>query len=170
MLPEEQEALTPAELRLRTLLRILFFFYLAAALFYLLPSITFIPGFLKPFSFINDAAFANNSTIKMLLFSSLCYVGAADVRRHLIAVEAIIVTMLLGAVAGLLIFFFVKNNYPVYMGSKAVPIKTLILASTLFDIALNVLLIIFYRKAQRDRYQLHYFSPMQFRTMIALPM
>ncbi len=165
---ENAHSLTKAELRLKLLLRILFFFYLAAFFLYLLPPIFGVPGFLKPYPFINDPACANNSTIKMLLFVSLCYVGYADVRKNLIAVEAMIVTMFIGAVSGLLLFFFAKNNYHIQIGSRSVGIRKVILFSSLFDLAINVVLVIFYRSAQKARYTLRYFSPMQFRTMRTL--
>src|SRR5579875_1826761 len=123
--------ITAQELRLKTFLRLLFFFYLGAIFLNLLPSITFVPGFLKPYSFINDAAFVNNSVIKMGLFTALCFMGAADVRKYLVAVEVMIFVMLLATLSGLLLFLFVKNNYWLQVGSKPIRIKTIILYSTI---------------------------------------
>ncbi len=160
--------LTPQELRLRLFLRILFFFYIGAVLLYLLPGITFIPDFLKPYTFINDPAFANNSTIKMGLFVVLCFMAAADVRKFLIAAEVIIVVMMLAIISGILIFCFAKNNYVLMMGDKPVTIKTTILYSTIFDAVINAGLIFFYVTAQKARYHLSYFSAMQFRALQAV--
>ena len=75
MLPNQSEVLTPQELRLKTFLKALFFLLYVGALFlYLLPAITFIPDFLKPYGFLNDAeAYANNSSIKMGIFAALVF-------------------------------------------------------------------------------------------------
>jgi choline dehydrogenase-like flavoprotein len=61
-----------------------------------------------------------------------------------------------------------QHNYVMHVGSRLLSIKTLLIFSTLFDGVLNVLLIILYQKAQRARYGLQYFSPLQFRTLMAL--
>lgn len=160
--------LTLQEVRLKILLRFFFFFYIGAMLLYLLPAITFIPDFLKPFPFINDGAFANNSTIKMGLFAALCFIGAADVRRYLVAVEAIIVVMVLAVVSGLLLTFFANNNYEMETGMGHLTIRKMVLMSTVFDTLVNILFIAFYLQAQKARYKLLFFSPMQFRTLTAL--
>lgn len=160
--------LTLQETRLRGLLRAFFFFYVGAMLLYLLPSILGVPDILKPFPFINDPAFANNSTIKMGLFAALCFIGAADVRRYLVAVEAIIVVMLLAVVSGLLLTFFAKNNYIMETGMGKLTIRRMVLMSTIFDTGVNVLFISFYLAAQKARYKLLFFSPFQFRTLVAL--
>jgi choline dehydrogenase-like flavoprotein len=162
------QELTPQELRLRFFLRILFFFYIGAVLLYLLPGITIIPEFLKPYTFIADPAFANNSSIKMGLFVLLCFFAAADVRKYLVAVEVIIVVMFLAVVSGSLIAAFSHNNYELIMGDKRVPMSTMIIYSTLFDLAINIALIIFYHSAQKARYQLQYFTVGQFRTLKAI--
>jgi len=162
------DSLTAQEVRLKGYLRILFFFYIGAFFLYLLPSMTFIPSFLKPYVFLNDAAFANNSAIKMALCVGLCFVGWADVRRFLIAVEVMMVVMTVAAIGGLLLFFFLKNNYVMQVGGRNISIKTMMLFSIITDTAINVLLIIFYNSAQKARYQLSYFSPMQFRSLTAL--
>src|SRR5258706_10396905 len=122
MKPDEQ-TLTPQEIRLRLFLRILFFFYIGAVLLYLLPGITIVPDFLKPYTFIVDPAFANNSSIKMGLFVLLCFIGAADVRKYIMTVEVIITVMFLAVVSGLLIAFLSHNNYDLIIGGKHVPMR-----------------------------------------------
>jgi choline dehydrogenase-like flavoprotein len=165
----KSNALTPQELRLKFYLRLLMFIYMGGALLYLLPSITFIPGFLKPYTFINDPAFANNSTIKMGLFALLCFLAAGNTRKARSIIVSIIVVMLLGVVFGMLLFFFAHNNYLIDMGGqKFLPIRQMILFSTIFDAVLNVILIIFYRSAEKARYNLGFLSPMQFRSLSSL--
>lgn len=161
-------ALTAQELNLKSYLRLLFFIYLGGVLLYLLPPLGLMPGFLKPYGFMNDPAFATNSTIKMGLFAALCFIAAGDVRRYLFAVEAIMVVMGLGVFWGLLIIFFAKNNYTLPLPNGGLKMSTLILFSSLFDAALDLILIVHYRKAQKARYNLQYFTPMQFRALVAL--
>lgn len=160
--------LTPQELNLKSYMRLLFFIYLGGVLLYLLPPITFIPDFLKPYSFINDPAFANNSTIKMGLFAALCFVAVGDVRRYLIAVEAIMVVMCLAVLSGIILMLFAKNNYVLQTGNSGTKLSTIILFSTIFDAILNVILIVLYQKAQKARYGLQYFSPLEIRALMAL--
>jgi choline dehydrogenase-like flavoprotein len=160
--------LTPQELRLKQFMRILFFFYTGALFLYLLPPMITIPGFLQPYPFLNDAAFGNNSTIKMGLFAVLCFIAAGDIRKYIVIVEVIILVMLLAMVSGLLLFCFARNNYIMHTGNRDLPIRTMILYSTIFDTAINIALIILYRAAQRGRYSLAYFTPLQFRTLTAL--
>ena len=160
--------LTLQEVRLKILLRFFFFFYIGAMLLYQLPAILGVPGFLEPYPFINDGAFANNSTIKMGLFAALCFMGAADVRRYLVAVEAIIVVMLLAVVSGLLLACFAKNNYIMHTAMGDMSIRRMVLMSTIFDTLVNILFITFYLQAQKARYKLLFFSPLQFRTLTAL--
>ncbi|HET7896069.1 MAG TPA: hypothetical protein VFL47_00315, partial [Flavisolibacter sp.] len=99
--------LTAQELNLKSYLRFLFFVYVGGVFVYLLPAIGVLPGFLKPYPFLIDPAFANNSVIKMGLFAALCFVAAGDVRRYLIAVEAVMVVMCLAVVSGIILMLFV---------------------------------------------------------------
>ncbi len=165
---KEVVTITPQEVRLKFFLRVLFFFYIGAVLLYLLPGIVFIPEFLKPYTFIADPAFANNSSIKMGLFVLLCFFGAADVRKYLIAIEVIIIVMMMAVVSGLLIASFSNNNYDLVINGKLVPMSTMILFSTVFDLSINVALIFFYVSAQKARYQLKYFTVGQFLTLEAI--
>lgn len=160
--------LTLQERNLKTYLRILFFIYLGGVFVYLLPAIGLMPEFLKPYPFLNDPAFANNSVIKMGLFAALCFVAAGDVRRYLMAVEAVMVVMALAVLSGLVLILFADNNYVIKTGATELKMSTLILFSSIFDAVLNVILIVLYRKAQKARYDLHYFSPFQFRSLMAL--
>ena len=160
--------LTLQEKNLRFYLRILFFIYLGGVFLYLLPAVGLMPEFLKPYTFINDPAFANNSVIKMGLFAALCFVAAGDVRRYLIAVEAIMVVMGLAVLSGIVLILFAANNYSIQMGDSSMQISTLILFSSIFDAILNAILIVLYLKAQKARYDLKYFSPFEFRSLIAL--
>lgn len=104
----------------------------------------------------------------MGLFIALCFIGASDVRKYLIAVELMIAAGILSMLAGLLLFFFLNNNYVMPVGKNGLAVKTMMLGSVLFDGLIAVALIIFYRSAQKARYELLYLSPSQFRTLRAL--
>lgn len=160
--------LTHQERNLKSYLRILFFIYVGGVFLYLLPAIGLMPAFLKPYPFLNDPAFANNSIIKMGLFAALCFVAAGDVRRYLIAVEAIMVVMVLAVLSGIVLMIFADNNYVIRSGDSEMKMSTLILYSSIFDAALNAILIVLYQKAQKARYNLNYFSPFEFRSLMAL--
>ncbi|MFL5789522.1 MAG: GMC family oxidoreductase N-terminal domain-containing protein, partial [Flavisolibacter sp.] len=164
----QNSLLTPQELNLKSYLRLLFIIYLIGMFVYLLPATGLMPSFLKPYLFLNDPAFANNSTIKMGLFAALCFVAAGDVRRYLITVEAIMIVMWLGVISGVILILTVPNNYVIHIGKNGITIKTLLIFSSLFDGILNIILTVLYNKAQRARYSLQFFSPLQFRTLIAL--
>ena len=164
----DSTTLTTQEINLKSYLRTLFFIYAAGFFLYLLPSMGLLPGFLKPYTFLTDPAFANNSTIKMGLFAALCFVAAGDVRRYLIAVEAVMVVMCLAVLSGILLMLFSKNNYVLHLPYGETKMSTVLLFSTIFDAAVNVILIVLYNKAQKARYGLNYFSPMQFRALMAL--
>jgi choline dehydrogenase-like flavoprotein len=168
MASKKHYLLTSQELNLKSYLRILFFIYLGGVFVYLLPAIGLVPSFLQPYPFLVDPAFANNSVIKMGLFAALCFVAAGDVRRYLIAVEAVMVVMALAVLSGLVLILFASNKYLMQVGAGTVSISTLLIYSSIFDAVLNVLLIVLYNKAQKARYGLHYFTPMQFRTLEAL--
>lgn len=168
MSTKSSATLTHRERNLKSYLRLLFFIYLGGVFAYLLPAIGLMPEFLKSYSFLNDPAFANNSVIKMGLFAALCFVAAGDVRRYLIAVEAVMVVMALAVLSGIVLILFADNNYTIQTGGSGLKMSTLILFSSIFDAVLNVILIVLYRKAQKARYDLHYFSPFQFRSLMAL--
>jgi choline dehydrogenase-like flavoprotein len=168
MVSKKHFLLTARELNLKSYLRLMFFIYLTGMFLYLLPGMGVLRHFFAPYSFLSDPAFANNSTIKMGLFAALCFVAAGDVRRYLIAVEAVMVVMCLAVLSGLILILFAPNNYLMPVGKNGMSIRTMLIYSSIFDAVLNGILIVLYNKAQKARYGLHYFSPMQFRTLQAL--
>ena len=123
--------LTLEERNLKSYLRIMFFIYFGGVFLYLIPALGLMPEFLKPYTFVNDPAFANNSTIKMGLFAALCFVAAGDVRSYLIAVEAIMVVMALAVLSGIILILFANNNYTIQMGDNGMKMSTLILFSSI---------------------------------------
>lgn len=160
---------TLQEQRLKTYVRLLFFIYAGGMLLYMLPGITFIPDFLKPYNFINDPAFANNSTIKMALFAVVCFIAAADVRRFRAMIEILMFVMMFGVLSGIILAIFMNNNYIIHMSNGSeLTMRTMILLSSLFDFLLGIILIRFTAIADKARYELQYLSPMQFRSLQAL--
>lgn len=157
--------LTPPELRLRLYLKILAIFYFVAILGYLLPGIIDLPDFLKPYKFVNDPAFVNNSVVKIGLFAFLCYIAYADVRKYRSLILIIIGGMILAEIASTTLVLFAKNNYAINGGMT---ITGLLIGSIIFDGAILVVLLWFFIAGDKARYRLLYFSTTEFRTLKAL--
>jgi choline dehydrogenase-like flavoprotein len=157
--------LTPPELRLKLYLKILAVFYFVAIIGYLLPGIIDLPDFLKPYTFVNDPAFVNNSVVKIGLFAFLCYIAFADVRKYRAMILIIIFAMILAVIASTTLVLFAKNDYSVGSGMT---VTKLLIGSIIFDGAIMVLLIWFFIAADKARYDLKYFSTTEFRTLKAL--
>lgn len=157
--------LTPPELRLKLYLKILAGFYFIAILGYLLPGIIDIPDFLKPYKFVNDPAFVNNSVVKIGLFAFLCYIAYADVRKYRSLILIIICGMILAEIASTTLVLFAKNNYSI---DGSMTVTGLLIGSIIFDGAIMVLLLWFFITADKARYGLKYFSVTEFRTLKAL--
>ena len=121
MTPNDHRLLTPQELNLKSYLRFLFFIYLGGVILYLIPGTGIGYSFFKSYPFLIDPAFANNPTIKMGLFAALCFVAAGDVRRYLIAVEAVMVVMCLAVLSGIILVLTTPNNYTVGAGMPIRP-------------------------------------------------
>ncbi len=157
--------LTPAELRLRLYLRILTVFYFIAIFAYLLPGIINLPDFLKPYTFINDPAFVNNSFVKIGLFAILCFIASADVRKYRSLILIIICGMILGEIASFTLILFAKNDYSVGGGMT---ITKLLFLSIIFDGLIMIILLWFFVIADKERYDLKYFTTTEYRTLKAL--
>jgi hypothetical protein len=54
----------------------------------------------------------------MGLFAALCFVAAGDVRRYLIAVEAVMVVMAFAVLSGIVLILFASNNYVILRGAQ----------------------------------------------------
>lgn len=157
--------LTSSEQRLRLYLKILSAFYFFAILGYLLPGIIDLPDFLKPYSFVNDPAFVNNSIVKIGLFAFLCFIASADVRKYRVLILIILCGMILAEIASKILVLFAKNDYVI---DGEMTITKLLIGSIIFDGAIMAILLWFFIAADKARYELKYFSVTEFRTLKAL--
>jgi choline dehydrogenase-like flavoprotein len=154
---------TPQERRLKLLLRILAFVFGLAILGYLLPALV---GPLQPF-FIN-LPFVTNSVVKIGVLALLAFLASADVRRYRVLALVVIIGHIISEVATAAVLIWGKTDYRVDLAGQSVPITTLLWGSMVLDGVILVLLIWFYIAAEKARYGLLYFSPIQFRTLTAL--
>ncbi|HUP14313.1 MAG TPA: hypothetical protein VM187_18955, partial [Niastella sp.] len=157
-----------AEYRLAKVLRILAFVFGAAALGYLLPALF---GGNKDF-FIN-LPFVTNSVVKVSLMALLAMQAAGDIRRYRSVVSIIIIGHIISIVATLAALIWGEAGREVVFhlpfGSPAVfPVSRVMWGSVILDALIVVLLYLLYRAAEKERYQLRYLTPTQFRSLVAL--
>jgi choline dehydrogenase-like flavoprotein len=157
--------LTREELRLRTFLLILGPVFALMAISYVLQGILPEPG--------SEFPFVANSLAKDGTFAVLCIVAAADIRRHMWAVQVVIGAHVL-IVTGLLISLWLGNTESISGSFAAPPGLELPGAMTVFwiwltlAVAVTAALAWCQRSAARARYELRYLAPHQHRTLMAL--
>jgi len=155
--------LTAAERRLKVLLRILSFIFGLAIFGYLIPALT---GPLQAF-FVN-LPFVTNSVVKIALMALLAFFASADVRRYRLLVLVVIAGHVVSEIATGAVLIWGKTDYNVNLAGNVTPVTTLLWGSMVLDGIILVLLIWFLAAADRARYALLYFSPLQFRVLTAL--
>lgn len=155
--------LTPQERRLKVFLRVLSILFGLAVFGYLLPALI---GPLQPL-FIN-LPFVTNSVVKVGVLGLLAFLAAADVRKHRLLTQLIIWGHIISEIAVIAVLLWGKTNYDVDLAGSLVPITRLLWGSILLDGVIIVFLVWFSRSAERARYDLLYFSPLEFRTLAAL--
>jgi choline dehydrogenase-like flavoprotein len=163
----EPDVLKREEVRLRRFLLILGPVFAALAISYVLQGI--LPGKDKGSEF----PFVANSLAKDGMFAALCIVAAADVRRHMWAVQVVIGAHVL-LISGLLISLWLGNDASV-SGSFAAPFglelpdaKTIFWVWLVLAVLVTGALAWCQRAAARARYELRYLAPHQHRTLMAL--
>jgi choline dehydrogenase-like flavoprotein len=159
---------TAQEKRLKFFLDILVIVYGLAIFAYLLPGIIELPASMNGIPFISDAAFVNNSVIKISLCFLVCVLAVADVRRFRPLINVFILVNFISVITGALLYFFMTRNYPVTIGDTETTIKAIIPYSMAIDGLVGILLWLLNRAAQKSFYDLAYLTPSQFRTMAAL--
>ena len=160
-----EEELTREELRLRRFLQILAFVFLGLAVSYVLQGVLPDPG--------SEFPFVANSLAKDGTFAVLCVVAAADLRRHMWAVQVVIGAHVL-IISGLLISLWLGNTETI-QGSFAAPFgldppdaMTVFWIWLVLAVVVTGALAWAQRSAARARYTLRYLAPHQHRTLVAL--
>jgi choline dehydrogenase-like flavoprotein len=161
----EGSELTREELRLRRFLLILAPVFAGLAISYVLQGILPDPG--------SEFPFVANSLAKDGTFAALCVVAAADIRRHMWAVQVVVGAHVL-LISGLLISLWLGNTDAI-SGSFAAPFGLeLPEAMTVFWIWLTLAVAVTgalawcQRSAAKARFTLRYLAPHQHRTLMAL--
>jgi choline dehydrogenase-like flavoprotein len=160
-----EDELTREELRLRRFVQILAFVFLGLAVSYVLQGVLPDPG--------SEFPFVANSLAKDGTFAVLCVVAAADLRRHMWAVQVVIGAHVL-IISGLLISLWLGNTETI-QGSFAAPFgleppdaMTVFWIWLVLAVGVTAALAWAQRSAARARYTLHYLAPHQHRTLVAL--
>ncbi|HKA37409.1 MAG TPA: GMC family oxidoreductase [Thermoanaerobaculia bacterium] len=159
----EEGELTPQELRLRALLRILAAAFFLGILAYLLPAL------FGPFQeFFVNLPFVTNSVVKIGGLALLAFFASGDVRKrrlltilliwgHVISILAMTAVLIWGDTAG---------TYQV--GPWTWTIRGTLFGAMVLDGTIAALLLAFFISADRARYDLAFFWPVEFRSLAAL--
>jgi choline dehydrogenase-like flavoprotein len=150
---------TPEERRLAALLRVLAFLFTLAIFAYLLPALV---GPWKPF-FI-QLPFVTNSVVKIGVLAALAFIASGDTRRYRALVLIVILGHLISELATIAVLFWGDISGTV----GRLPARALLWGAIAMDGVILVLLIWFYRAAERARFALRYLSSGQFRTLASM--
>jgi choline dehydrogenase-like flavoprotein len=162
-LAKSDKTLTPQERRLRLLLKVLALIFGLAVFGYLVPALA---GPLQ--SFYINLPFVTNSVVKIGVLAVLAFFAAADIRRYRLLIVVIIIGHLLSELATAAVLIWGKTDYQVNVGGIELPITQILWGSMALDGVIIILLVWFSSAAERSRYNLLYFSPLEFRTLTAL--
>jgi choline dehydrogenase-like flavoprotein len=160
--------LTPQELRLRTLLRILALLFGLAIFAYLLPALGVFGTTMQ--AFYIEAPFVTNSVVKIGTLALLSLIAAADVRRFRILTLLVILGHVISELAMICVLLWGDTGRIVTLGAPVGtrPVGDLLWFAIVMDGVILVLLGWFYASADRARYSLRYFSPTEFRSLTAI--
>jgi choline dehydrogenase-like flavoprotein len=160
--------LTPEERRLRTLLHILAALFTLAIFAYLLPALGVFGPTLR--QFYNELPFVTNSVVKIGTLALLAFFAAADVRANRLLTVLVIAGHIISELAMVAVLIWGDTARVVSLGPPigTRPVRDLIIGAMVLDGVILVLLVWFHAAAERARYGLRYFSPMEFRTLSAL--
>ncbi|HEX6066940.1 MAG TPA: hypothetical protein VFZ04_22045, partial [Longimicrobiales bacterium] len=162
------DSLTPEERRLTVLLQVLAAAFALAVFAYLLPALGVFGDTLQ--RFYQEAPFVTNSVVKIGTLALLAFFAAADVRRFRLLVSLLIAAHVISELAMLAVLIWGDAARLVTLPQPVgtVPVRSLLLGAMVLDGLILILLGWFARAADKAHYQLHYFTPRQFRTLSAL--
>ncbi len=155
--------LTKQEKRLLTYLKILLAIYLLALVFFIL-SIPGNPDMDSSSNILTPTGFAVLALINVLM----CWYATADVRRYVLLVRLNIWESVILAVIGICNLIWQSGDSQVYLWEITPSLNTVMWVLTAFSVLNALCGPLFLSSAERARYGLKYFSPLQFRTLAAL--
>ena len=137
-------SLTPPERRLRTVLRVLVFVFLAAVLAY--ASGPLIPAFAE---FFQRLPFVSNSVVKVSLMGLICLYAAGDLRRRHGLVLIFILAHIVSVAAMLILLPLAETDRLVRLLGSTMPVRNVLWGAIALDGGLTLLVLFFYLPARR---------------------
>ena len=135
-------ALTAAERRLQSLLRVLTLAFALATVIYEVSPL------LGPFrAFFRQLPFVSNSVVKVSVMGLLCLYAAGDIRRRLGLVTIAIAGHVISIVAMLVLLLTIDTSRAVSLGT-ATPIRTVLWGAIALDGVITLLVLVFYLRAR----------------------
>jgi choline dehydrogenase-like flavoprotein len=98
----------------------------------------------------------------------MCWYSIADIRRFNILVKILTWKSIIAAIAGICVLLWVNTNDIVLSWFIAIQFKNVIIISIIFNSLVAVSTFILLSSAEKARYGLKYFSPLQFKTLESL--
>lgn len=142
--------LTPPERRLRTVLRVLVFVFLAAVIAY--ASGPLIPAFA---GFFQRLPFVSNSVVKVSLMGLICLFAAGDVRRRHGLVLIFVLAHVVSVAAMVILLPLADTGRMVEIFGSTMPVRNVLWGAIALDGALTLLVLLFYVPARRAMKALH---------------
>ncbi|HSP88980.1 MAG TPA: hypothetical protein VLN45_12665, partial [Ignavibacteriaceae bacterium] len=120
-------------------------------------------------------SFSNLSTLFTINFSALsfvniliCWYAIADLRRFMLLVKLFAWQFVFFVIVELYLFLWADTSAYVVILQNSLTLKSLIIISLCFDVLNAVLIFILISSSEKAKYELKYFSPLQFKTLEAL--
>jgi len=152
--------LTQKEKRLRTYLKVLLGIYLIILAFCII----------NLFKTSGLASAILSITVATLAFVNilLCWYAISDLRRFTLLVKLIIWGAVVSAIVNSSVLLWHDTSNFIFFWNISLQFKSIIIISIVFDILVAVITFILLSSAERARYGLKYFSPLQFKTLESL--
>jgi len=155
--------LTHKENRLRTYLKILLGIFFIALVFCLV-------NLFKP-----SESFTSLRAPLLIIFTALtflnmliCWYAIADLRRFTLLVKLLIWESIITVLGAAIILIWKDIESVIVLWNSSFPVKSIVIVLIVFHLLNAILAFIFLSSAERARYGLKYFSPLQFKTLEAL--
>ncbi len=122
-----------------------------------------------------SSLFANFNSFSLIIFSAfalvnilLCWFSISDLRRFTLLVKLLAWLFVISVLLGAYVLIWRDTSSEVVYFKFLLPLKTLFIISLIYDAVNAVLTYVLLSSAERARYNLKYFSPIQFKTLEAL--
>ncbi|MGE5806653.1 MAG: GMC family oxidoreductase N-terminal domain-containing protein [Ignavibacteria bacterium] len=152
--------LTQKEKSLRTYLKVLLVVYLLLFAFSVANLFTS--------SLSNNLLFFVNLSGLEFAGILLCWYSIADIRRFNLLIKILIWANVITAITGIAVLLWGNTDNITLSLFNTVQFKTIVIISVIFDSIVAVLTAVLLSSAERERYGLKYFSPLQFKTLESL--